>query len=53
MDWAIERGDLAEALRLVTNVPLALTTQRRELIGDLLERGGAQVFRPTWWPVPK
>jgi len=43
MDWAIERGDLVDALRLVTNVPLALTTQRRELIVDLLERGGASL----------
>jgi hypothetical protein len=40
MDWAIEQGRLSDALRLVTNVPLALTTQRRTLIIDLLAEGG-------------
>jgi predicted ATPase/class 3 adenylate cyclase len=40
MDWAIERDELAAALRLVTTVPLGLTTERRVLIADLLDRGG-------------
>ncbi len=43
MEWALERGDLVTALRLVTTVPLGLTTERRALIEDLLARSGPQV----------
>ena len=40
MEWAIERNDLSAALRLVTTIPLGLTTERRAMISDLLDRGG-------------
>jgi predicted ATPase/class 3 adenylate cyclase len=39
MEWAMERDDLAATLRLVTTVPIGLTTERRALIVDLLKRG--------------
>jgi hypothetical protein len=39
MEWAVERGDLTAALRLVTAVPLGLVNERRALIDDLLTRG--------------
>jgi predicted ATPase/class 3 adenylate cyclase len=39
MEWAIGQGQLTSALRLVSNVPLGLTSERRSLIADLLARG--------------
>ena len=42
MDWALERGDLTAALRLVTAVPLGLNNERRALISDLLARSAGQ-----------
>ncbi len=43
MEWARARGDSAAALRLVTTVPLGLTTERRTLIVDLLAGGGRRL----------
>ncbi len=40
VEWATQRGDLTSALRLVTAVPLGLSSERRGLIETLLAEGG-------------
>jgi predicted ATPase/class 3 adenylate cyclase len=40
MEWATEQGDFTSALRLASAVPMGLSSERRELIVDLLAQNG-------------
>ena len=43
MEWAVAEGALVDALRIAAAVPIGLNSERRALIGDLLDRGGDAV----------